>query len=159
MYDSGLLIRKILKKNNNTIHYLQKQQLALLYAADRLNHYALYIHNNLKNGIHVICDRYLMSSLAYQGNELNINWIKTLNKYAPLPHYTFLIDVHENIAKLRRKKRNKNIELFDYIYLQKNIRKKYLYLAKSLHNINIINGNGNKNDIFKKILYNININI
>ena len=148
---TGLLIRKFLKENNKKNCLFRKKQLALLYAADRLEHYALEIGVNLKMGINVICDRYLMSTLVYQGFDLNENWIKSLNKYVPLPDLTILIDVHEDIALLRRNKRGNDFEFFDNFKFQKNMRQRYLSLAKKLK-IKIIDGNKDKIHVLEEIL-------
>src|SRR5258706_8367109 len=50
---------------------LHPYTMALLFAADRADHLATQIEPNLRRGKIVLCDRYILSSLAYQGLELN----------------------------------------------------------------------------------------
>ncbi len=54
--------------------------LALLYAADRSDHINAVIAPRLDAGIHVICERYVLSSLAYQGASTgDIDWVRSIN--------------------------------------------------------------------------------
>ncbi len=147
----GLQIRKLLNGSSASAPKFRREQLALLYAADRLEHYALEIEIQLKAGVNVICDRYLMSSLAYQGLDLSDIWVENLNKYAPSPDKTIFIDVHEDIAESRRHKRGEDPEFFDDLKFQKNVRQRYLSLVKKL-NVEVVNGDGNEKDVFESIL-------
>lgn len=84
---------------------------ALLFAASRAQHVADLILPSILNGTTVICDRYLDSSLAYQGyaRGLGIEEVYAINKFATndlLPDVTFFIDVPTNIG-LERIKNNK----------------------------------------------------
>ncbi|UCC34107.1 MAG: dTMP kinase [Candidatus Bathyarchaeota archaeon] len=59
---------------------------ALLFAADRVNHVETWIKPALQKGRIVICDRYVYSSLAYQGAAgLDLEWIKEVNRNAITP--------------------------------------------------------------------------
>ena len=82
---------------------------ALLYAAARAQHVDEVIRPALGRGASVICDRYLDSSVAYQGvgRELGLERVLDLNLAAVgglLPDRTFLLslDVSEIGARLRR---------------------------------------------------------
>ena len=82
---------------------------ALLYAAARAQHVDEVIRPALERGASVICDRYLDSSVAYQGvgRELGLERVLDLNLAAVgglLPDRTFLLslDVSEIGARLRR---------------------------------------------------------
>ena len=145
----GLFIKKILQSKIK-ISLFKEKELALLFAADRLVHYSLNIKNNINAGINVICDRYVMSSLAYQGINLDIDWIRNINQYAPIPDITILIDVDDYIAKVRRENRHYS-ELFDDFNFQVMVRKSYLRLSKQFR-CYIINGNGNRNNVFNLVL-------
>ena len=82
---------------------------ALLYAAARAQHVEIVIRPALERGASVICDRYLDSSVAYQGvgRELGLDRVLDLNLAAVgglLPDRTFLLalDVAEIGSRLDR---------------------------------------------------------
>ena len=80
---------------------------ALLYAADRSHHVATKIRPALEAGKVVITDRYLDSSVAYQGagRELSTTEIRDLSLWAVnglLPHLTVLLDLDASVARARR---------------------------------------------------------
>jgi dTMP kinase len=80
---------------------------ALLFAADRIEHMYSEVKPALEAGKLVICDRYIYSSLAYQGNAgLSLEWIKTINARALQPDFSIFIDVppEQVITRLQRKK-------------------------------------------------------
>jgi dTMP kinase len=79
---------------------------ALLYAAARAQHVAEVIYPSLKEGKIVLCDRYVDSSLAYQGwgRELNREQLFLLSFFATdglKPHRTFLLDIPPEIGNNR----------------------------------------------------------
>lgn len=77
---------------------------AYLMAADRYNHVVSVIAPALREGFIVVSDRYYYSSLAYQGaKNVDIEWIKTLNKFAPEPDLAIYLDIEPALG-LRRKK-------------------------------------------------------
>ncbi|MEM0347541.1 MAG: dTMP kinase [Zestosphaera sp.] len=77
---------------------------AYLMAADRYNHVVSVITPALREGLIVVSDRYYYSSLAYQGAKgVDVEWIKTLNKFAPEPDLAIYLDVEPSVG-LRRKK-------------------------------------------------------
>lgn len=80
---------------------------ALLYAADRSHHVATKINPALAAGKVVISDRYLDSSVAYQGagRELSVTEIRDLSLWAVgglLPKLTVLLDLDAEAARARR---------------------------------------------------------
>jgi dTMP kinase len=80
---------------------------ALLFAADRIEHLQGVLSPALDEGKLVICDRYVYSSLAYQGSEgLSVDWIKAINARALQPDFSFFIDVTPErvLERLNRKK-------------------------------------------------------
>jgi dTMP kinase len=80
---------------------------ALLFAADRVDHVENEIVPALKEGRLVISDRYLFSSLAYQGAAgLDLNWIMKINQRAIRPDFAIFVDVDPAvvIGRLKRKK-------------------------------------------------------
>ena len=80
---------------------------ALVFAADRIEHVENEIKPALAEGKLVICDRYIYSSLAYQGSAgLSLDWIKTINSHALQPDFGIFIDVSPErvLERLQRKK-------------------------------------------------------
>lgn len=84
---------------------------ALLLAASRAQHLDEVILPHLKDGEIVLCDRYIDSSLAYQGyaRDLGLDFVLSINKYATqhMPDLTFYIDLDPNIGIKRIKGRTK----------------------------------------------------
>jgi len=79
---------------------------ALLMAADRAQHVASVIRPALSAGRHVVTDRYLYSSIAYQahGRGLDPAGVELLNRWATdglLPDLVVLLDLAVDIARAR----------------------------------------------------------
>ena len=97
-------IRNVILDKANTA--MDGRTEALLYAASRRQHLVEKVWPSLKEGKIVICDRYLDSSLAYQGgarglgvdNVLNINLFATENTW---PDLTLLFDIKPEIGLAR----------------------------------------------------------
>ena len=93
----------ILDKNNTSMDYRTE---ALLYAASRRQHLVEKVWPNVQSGKIVICDRYLDSSLAYQGyaRELGVEDILNVNMYATegtFPDLTLLFDLEPEVGLAR----------------------------------------------------------
>lgn len=89
-------IRNVILDRKNT--NMDPRTEALLYAASRRQHLVEKIWPALKEGKIVLCDRFLDSSLAYQGGArgLGIDEILKVNEYATegtLPDLTILFDI------------------------------------------------------------------
>lgn len=78
---------------------------ALLYAAARAQHVEQVIRPALQDGIHVICDRFIDSSIAYQGYGRGLgDCVAIINAYAIrdcIPDVTFLMKIDPKIGKSR----------------------------------------------------------
>jgi dTMP kinase len=86
---------------------------ALIFAADRIEHMYNEVKPALDEGKIVICDRYIYSSLSYQGSVgLSLEWIKTINARGLLPEIAFFIDVkpEELLKRSKRKPLPENLE-------------------------------------------------
>jgi len=97
---------------------------ALLFAADRIEHMETELKPALDEGKVVICDRYIYSSLAYQGSSgLSLEWIKTINARALQPDFSVFIDCPPErvLARLRRKK-----SVMETLETQQKVRQIYL---------------------------------
>ena len=94
----GSYIRNIIRGEQANPH---PNALALLFAADRVDHLARQIEPALKAGRHVICDRYVGSSLAYQGSECDPDWVRRINQNASSPDLTLYLQVDAETALAR----------------------------------------------------------
>jgi dTMP kinase len=84
---------------------------ALLFAADRIEHVQNTVEPALREGKIVISDRYIFSSLAYQGSAgLNLDWIETINKNAQKPDLSIFIDVAPEVVLIRLKRKKSIME-------------------------------------------------
>jgi dTMP kinase len=93
--------------------------MALLFAADRMDHVESEIEPFLGTGGVIISDRYDASSLAYQsvtsgrGGEATVEWIRSLNKNARRPHLTIVLDVTPEVAASRREARGDAAQIYE----------------------------------------------
>jgi len=105
----------------------------LLFSADRAEHVRRVILPGLEGGAWVVSDRYLDSSLAYQGfgRGLPLPWLLEVAKEATLglaPRLTFLLDLPPEEA-LRRVKDPDRLEREGLAFFQR-VREGYLFLAE-----------------------------
>lgn len=114
----GVLIRKLLAKDAEPI---DPRALALLFAADRLDHVVGEIEPASQAGIVVISDRYVWSSLVYQTLALPREEVEAWNRYAPPAALTVLLTLPPDIAAKRRKLRGGPEEIFDDLEVQKQL--------------------------------------
>lgn len=146
----------ILSVNNVEMDYMTE---ALLYAASRRQHLEEVIKPNLKKGNIVICDRYVDSSLAYQGyaRGLGIEKVYKINDYAIdgfYPDLTIYIDVAPEIGLGRIKKNNRDMDRLDreQISFHEKVREGYLEVSKMFPDrIKVVDGNDTLDNIYEKI--------
>jgi dTMP kinase len=110
---------------------------ALLYAASRAQHTARVIQPALERGEHVVCARYLDSSLAYQGAAYGIDaeqmWqLQRFATHGLLPDLTVLIDVPVEVGLSRKRRGEWNrFEDTQGVAFFETVRRAYLDLAAS----------------------------
>ncbi len=106
--------------------------MALLYAADRLDHIRADIIPRLEAGTHVVCDRYRLSSYAYQGLTAGQEWVRVLNSRAMPPDLTLFIDVPPAVSQARIASRGGYVELYETEERLRPIYNNYLELIEAL---------------------------
>lgn len=129
-------IRNVILDKKNTA--LDPRAEALLYAASRRQHLVEKIWPALKANKIVICDRFLDSSLAYQGGarEIGVDEILNINLFATggsFPDLTILFDIKPE-AGLERIAKNKNREVnrldLEKLEFHHKVRNSFLSLAE-----------------------------
>ncbi|MBM7610072.1 dTMP kinase [Lysinibacillus composti] len=97
-------IREVILNPNHTA--MDEHTEALLYAAARSQHYFEKVEPALKQGKLVLCDRFIDSSLAYQGHArgLGIEEVLSINEFAigkQMPDLTILFDLEPEVGLAR----------------------------------------------------------
>lgn len=129
---------------------------ALLYAADRAYHVATLIRPALARGAVVLGDRYLDSSVAYQGaaRALGTEDIRSLSLWATdslLPDFTFLLDLPPEVGARRRIGAPDRIERESADFHER-VRHEYLRLAdENAARMVVIDGVGTPDEVFSEI--------
>jgi dTMP kinase len=142
----GRLIRRHVLLGKNRLSVVLE---ALLFAADRVDHLENEVVPALKTGKIVVSDRYLYSSLAYQGAAgLDLNWIEGINKWATKPDLTIYIDIPPRIV-LNRLKRKKSV--METLQNQQRVREIYLRFVETF-GLRMIDGNRPKRKVAQEIL-------
>lgn len=135
---------------------------ALLIASSRYQLVNEIILPALKKNTIVICDRYIDSTIAYQGygRGINICWLNEINKYSLMhanPELTYLFDLKVEDSMLRIKNKNKDrIELEGKDFLSK-VRNGYLKLAKNSKRFILLNAMDSPEKLKNKV-YNYYLN-
>jgi len=122
---------------------------ALLFAADRVDHVETDVEPLLKQGKIVVCDRYICSSLAYQGAAgLDLDWMDCVNRFALKPDLTLFLDVPPEVGinRLRRKK-----SVMETTRNLKNVRDVYLNLVQQNRMI-LLDGNKSVDKVAENVL-------
>lgn len=115
---------------------------ALLFAADRVEHYYHEILPKLQESFVVVSDRYVEASIAYQTAQayleqkienspfkrMGIEWVQTINLFAPQPDLTFIIDIDPRVS-LSRKNPTITLEKFETVTFLDSVRNIYLERA------------------------------
>jgi dTMP kinase len=117
---------------------------ALLFAADRSEHVENTVLPALKRGQIVVSDRYVYSSLAYQGaTGLDLGWIKRINEYAIRPDLAIFIDVEPETVVQRLKPKKSVMETLE---TQRKVREVYVGFAET-GELTRVDGNKSKKQV------------
>ena len=150
-------IRKIILDVNNT--EMTKECEALLYAASRMQHLSQKVIPAINEGKVVLCDRFLDSSLVYQGyaRGIGIEKILKINSFALdyLPGLTLFIDVTPEVALKRLAGRSGKVDRLDLEgkKFHEDVYNGYLEIAKMYPDrIVRINGNNTVDEVIKDCL-------
>ena len=127
---------------------------ALLLAADRAHHLSVVVRPALERGADVVTDRYVPSSLAYQGiaRELGVPTVEELNRIATgglAADLVVVLDVPPDVATTRRGGSDR-LEALDDGFHDK-VRRAYLDLAAE-NGWAVLDGSAPPDDVTKRIL-------
>ena len=151
----GQKIRDMLLDPNQAFSHQYTE--LLLFTADRLEHIENVVKPALKEGVIVICDRYIDSTIAYQhgGRQLPIDVVKQqLSWVDAVPDLTFLIDLDIEEG-LRRAKARASLDRFEQEDLSFHNRVRDGYLLQSQEDrVRLIKANHLSIDELSKIIEN-----
>ena len=122
---------------------------ALLFAVDRVDHVGKEVKPALEEGKIVVSDRYVYSSLAYQGAAgLDIQWIEEINRLARPPDLAIYIDVPAEVVvkRIRRKK-----SVMERLETQRKVREVYMTFVEN-GKLVPVDGDRRKNEVARDIL-------
>ena len=107
----GVEVRRLLLHGGDEIGAVDPRAEALLYAADRAQHVAKVVRPAIERGAVVVQDRYIDSSLAYQGagRVLDVDEVRRISEWAVgglWPDVTVLFDLAPELAAARRSSRD-----------------------------------------------------
>jgi dTMP kinase len=149
----GRLLRDILLGHHrpHPNQSLDGRTMALLFAADRVDHLQREIEPLLSDGTDVVSDRYLLSSLAYQAEEADRAWVATLARGVRIPDLTVLIDLPVEVAAERRRKAGRAIERYDDDAYQRRVAENYRRLARQDSKVVCVDGTFDVDEVARTI--------
>lgn len=147
----GKLIRAIQKKKVSFID--NGKTLKYLYMADRVNH-AIEIKERLDKGITVICDRYWISSVAYQDSTIksgesafNLNDMEDF----PVPDLTIYLDTDVDTC-LSRLSEREDTEIFENREYLNKVKEGYDNAYNAYNILTLIPGNGTVEEVHSNVM-------
>ena len=135
-------------------------QMAVMFVDDRIAH---NVHPTegiaalLDSGVDVISDRYYYSTLAYQGQSTDYEWVKGMNINCPeikKPDLCIYIDLLPEQSLERISKGRDSVEIYENLDTLTKVREKFLSVISDLkdtENIHIIDGYRPLEEIFADI--------
>jgi len=122
---------------------------ALLFAADRFEHVESEIIPALDEGKIIVSDRYVYSSLAYQGAAgLDLKWIEMINEHAIRPDLAIFVDVEPEVV-IQRLKPKKSV--MENLETQWKVREVYIKFVEERELVKI-DGNRSEKEVAGDIL-------
>ena len=135
------------------VYKLPPFSLQLLFSADRGHHLQRVIKPKLKEGVIVISDRYMWSTVAYGSVDIDRNWLLEMQKYFLKPDMTIFLKVEPKKCVSRIARNRYDMELFEKEDKLKKVWQTYLWLAKKFpKDIKIIDGEGTEKEVFERAM-------
>ncbi|RLJ70796.1 thymidylate kinase [Hydrogenivirga caldilitoris] len=145
----GEVLRNIVLKKD-----LNERVELLLFEASRVQLMIEKVKPALEEGKVVILDRFIDSTLAYQGygRGLDLSFVKQLNEFASFgrkPDLTFLLDISPDVALRRVSEKSR----FDDIPFLKRVREGFIRIAREEpRRIVVLNSEKDKEEVFKEVI-------
>lgn len=118
----GSLIRKHL---SGDLEKISSTTMSLLFASDRADHVSKEIVPWIQQKTVVVSDRYLASSMAYQGIDEDLHWIQLINSRIEIPSLMIFLEVDPKVAEQRRQQRDQKPEIYENSFFQEQVAEKY----------------------------------
>jgi dTMP kinase len=133
--------------------------MALLFAADRMDHVESEIDPFVAEGGVILSDRYDASSLAYQSvssgadSKEAVEWIRMLNRYVRRPDLTIVLDLSPETASERRLRRGEPAQLYEQNEVQRALAAFYKDLAKHMpkDRVTVIDASGTVEEVHARV--------
>jgi len=136
------------------VYSLPPVSIQLLFSADRSHNLKRLIEPKIEEGYWVVSDRYMWSTIAFGSLDLDKNWLLDTQKYFVKPDLTIFLKVNPKKCVERITKNRYDIELFEEEQKLKKVWACYAWLAKKFpKQIKIIDGEGNKDEVFERIVH------
>lgn len=145
----GRLLREVLLGQHRMPggESVEGRTMALLFAADRLDHLQREVEPLLAEGSDVVSDRYLMSSLAYQAEEADREWVALLARGVRPPDLTILLDIPVAVAAQRRLLAGRPEERYDADSYLARVADNYRRLARVAASTVILDGSVSRDEV------------
>ena len=137
----GLLLREIL---SGSIPAPDNDAIALLFAADRIDHLEREVLPALKAGSDVVSDRYYHSSFTYQSLQGDLEWIRELNSRARAPDVTYILNLPAELAARRRRDQRTSEEIYEKDETQQKLEEAYRRLPSWMQDELIVTVDGSQ---------------
>ena len=144
-YPSGVALREALSGRVSKTEC----EMATMFVLDRIAHNVNGtdgLATLLENGVDVICDRYYYSSLAYQGQSTDYEWVKSMNLKCPdirQPDLCIYVDLLPEQSLERIAKGRETVEIYENLSTLTKVREQFLSVIRDLgerDNICILDG-------------------
>lgn len=146
----GGLIRGVL---TGSLPKIPSDCLQFLFAADRSHHIDRLIAPALQQNIIVVIDRYLWSTVAFGGVDLDREWLLEMQKNFLKPDFSFFIKLDPEKCVERITDNRFDVELFEKVNKLKVVWNNYLWLAEKFpEQIALIDGNQSKEKVLASIV-------
>jgi dTMP kinase len=145
----GRLLREVLLGQHRMSQgaAMDGRTMALLFAADRVDHLQREVEPALLEGADVVSDRYLMSSLAYQAEEADREWVSLLAKGVRPPDLTILLDIPIEVAAKRRALAGRPVERYDADSYLARVAENYRRLARLDSGSVVLDGSASRDEV------------